>query len=81
MTSNSAQQLLDASFTLSLLLFLLGAARSQPWHLIWPASLAGLSAKRWAWVSVAVLTAALLLSQVWVEWGTPSLETLFSEAI
>ncbi len=75
------QRLFEAGFTVSLLIFVLGAARSQPWHLIWPASLAGLSARRWAWLPVIALSAVMLLSQIWVEWGTPDLVTLFSEAI
>jgi hypothetical protein len=71
------QRILDAGFLVSLLVFLLGAARSQPWHLIWPVSLAGLSAQRWAWPVVMVLSAMMLVSQIWVEWGTPGLTVLF----
>ncbi len=76
-----AQRLFDAGFAVSLLIFVLGAARSQPWHLIWPASLAGLSARRWAWIPIIALSAVMLLSQLWIEWGAPGLVTLFSEAI
>jgi hypothetical protein len=65
------QRLLDVGFMVSLLLFLLGAARSQPWHLIWPASLAGLSTRRWAWAVVIFLSVLMLVSQFWVEWGMP----------
>ena len=65
--------LFDRVFVASLLIFVLGAARSQPWHLIWPAALAGLSRKRWAWPAVAVLSVAMLLGQVWVAWGAPGL--------
>jgi hypothetical protein len=76
-----AQALLNASFAVSLLIFLLGAARSQPWHLIWPASLAGLSAKRWAWFVVSLLSALMLLGQIWVEWGAPGLVDLLTEVV
>jgi hypothetical protein len=65
------QQLLDVSFLASLFLFLLGAARSQPWHLIWPVALAGLSSRRWTWPVVTGLTALMLVVQVWIEWGAP----------
>jgi len=75
------QMLFNVGFVVSLLIFVLGAARSQPWHLIWPASLAGLSAQKWAWPPVITLSAVMLLTQVWVEWGTPGLVTLFSEAL
>jgi hypothetical protein len=65
------RQLLDVSFLASLLLFLLGAARSQSWHLIWPLALAGLSSRRWTWPVVAGLTSLMLVVQVWIEWGAP----------
>jgi hypothetical protein len=68
---------MDLSFVLSLLAFLFGLARSQPWHLIWPAALAGLSSKRWAWPVTAGLSIVLLASQVWVEWGAPGLPLQF----
>jgi hypothetical protein len=61
----------DVSFVMSLLLFAFGAARSQPWHVIWPASLAGLSGRRWAWPAIIGLSALMLGVQVWVEWGAP----------
>lgn len=67
----SAQPLVNAGFAASLLAFVLGAARSQTWHLIWPLALAGLSDRRWAWPLVVVLTAVMLAVQVWVEWGAP----------
>jgi hypothetical protein len=67
------QYLLDASFAAALLAFLLGAVRSQPWHLIWPVSLAGLSSRRWASPLSFGLSAMMLISQAWVEWGTPGL--------
>lgn len=71
MHGQAFQQLLDVSFLASLLLFLLGAARSQSWHLIWPLALAGLSSRRWTWPVVAGLTALMLVVQVWIEWGAP----------
>lgn len=69
----SFQQLANAGFVASLLVFVLAAARSQPWHLIWPAALAGLSDRRWAWPVVAGLAILMLTVQVWVEWGAPGL--------
>jgi hypothetical protein len=68
---DSQAGLLDRIFVASLMIFVLGVARSQPWHLLWPASLAGLSRKRWAWPTVAALSVAMLLGQVWVAWGAP----------
>jgi hypothetical protein len=65
------QHLANASFLAALLAFVLGAARSQPWHLIWPVALAGLSDRRWAWPVSLGLSAAMLAAQVWVEWGAP----------
>ncbi|MFN2290340.1 MAG: glycosyltransferase 87 family protein [Anaerolineae bacterium] len=70
----SLQETLHGGFVALLLAFLFGAARAQPWHLIWPASLAGLSDRRWAWPVVAGLAAVMLVVQVWVEWGTPGLQ-------
>jgi hypothetical protein len=64
----SLQQLGNACFLAALLAFLLGAARSQPWHLIWPAALAGVSDRRWAWPVVAGLSALMLATELWVEW-------------
>jgi uncharacterized membrane protein len=69
----SYQQWLNAAFVAALLAFLLGASRSQPWHLIWPAALVGLSDHKWAWPVVAALSAVMLVVQVWTEWGTPGL--------
>lgn len=66
-------RLTDATFVASLLVLLGGAARAQPWHLVWPASLAGLSTRQWAWPLVIGLSIAMLVAQVWVEWGTPGL--------
>jgi alpha-1,6-mannosyltransferase len=65
----SVSGLMEAGFGLSLLAFILGAARSQPWHLIWATSLAGLAGKRWAWLVVIALGGLLLAGEVWVEWG------------
>jgi hypothetical protein len=67
----SFQRLANTGFLVVLLAFILGAARSQPWHLIWPAALAGLSDRKWAWPLIAGLSATMLAAQVWVEWGTP----------
>jgi hypothetical protein len=64
-------RLADTCFVAALLIFVLGAARSQPWHLLWPAALAGLSNRRWAWPCIVALSVALLWGQVWVEWGAP----------
>ena len=61
----------NAGFAALLLAFVLGFARSQPWHLIWPASLAGLADRRWAWPVVVGLSGILLVVQLWVEWGMP----------
>lgn len=72
-SGGSFQQLGNACFVASLLAFLLGAARSQPWHLVWPASLAGLSDRRWAWPVVIGMSIVMLVVQVWVEWGTPGI--------
>ena len=70
------REILDVAFLVSLLVFVLAAARSQPWHLIWPASLAVLARQRWAWPVIAGLSALMLASQVWVEWGAPGLQIL-----
>jgi len=67
----SFERVAGTCFVAALLVFVLGAARSQPWHLIWPAALAGLSNRRWAWSVVVGLSAVLLIVQVWVEWGAP----------
>ncbi len=74
--SGSYQQLATACFSAVILAFLLGAMRSQPWHLIWPAALAGLSEQRWAWPAVVGLSAVMLVVQVWAEWGAPGLTLL-----
>ena len=71
----ACQDLCHGAFLALLLVFVLGAARSQPWHLIWPAALAGLSGRRWAWPVVAGLSVLLLAAQVWVEWGAPGWPT------
>lgn len=70
--SGSFQQMVNASFVVLLLAFLLGAARSQPWHLLWPAALAGLSDYRWAQPVVVGLSGIMLAVQVGVEWAVPS---------
>ena len=75
-SDGSFQAMLRAGFAALLLAFLFGAARAQPWHLIWPAALAGLSDRRWAWPLVAGLSAVMLVVQVWVEWGTPGLDSM-----
>lgn len=67
------QETLNGGFLALLLAFLFGAARAQPWHLIWPAALAGLSDRRWAWPAVTGLSAVMLVVQAWVEWDTPGL--------
>jgi hypothetical protein len=67
------RELMGASFLALLAAFLLGAARSQPWHLIWATAVAGLAPSRWAWPVVLALSAMMLLSQLWVEWGAPGL--------
>lgn len=65
--------LADVSFLVLLLAFLLGAARSQAWHLIWPATLVPLSRRRWAVPLVAGLSTLMLVAQIWIEWGAPGL--------
>ncbi|HSJ53171.1 MAG TPA: hypothetical protein VLC52_05430 [Anaerolineae bacterium] len=72
-SERSFQELCNLGFVAALLAFVLGAARSQPWHLIWPVSLAGLSDRRWAWPAVIGLSAVMLATQFWVEWGAPGL--------
>jgi len=74
--SGSFQRLANLSFVALLLLFVLGVARSQPWHLIWLLALAGLVDRRWVWWAMVGLSAMLLAAQVWVEWGAPGLEIL-----
>jgi hypothetical protein len=69
--SGSFQRLINVGFLALLLTFFLGAARSQPWHLLWPAALAGLSDYRWAMPLVIGLSGSMLAVQVGVEWGTP----------
>ncbi len=72
----SFQRLADLSCVALGLVFLLGVARSQPWHLIWLLALAGLVGRRWVWWALTGLAAVLLAAQVWVEWGAPGLEIL-----
>ena len=74
--SDSFQQLMNVSFLALLLAFLLGAARSQPWHLLWPASLAGLSDYRWAVPVIVGLSGIMLAVQVGVEWAVPNFSFL-----
>jgi hypothetical protein len=71
--SGSFQQLANTSFMALLLVFILGAARSQPWHLLWPAAVAGLSDNRWARGVVLGFSGAMLAVQIGVEWGMPGL--------
>ncbi len=71
--NGSFQQLVNGSFVALLLVFLLGAVRSQPWHLLWGAALAGLSDYRWAPVALVSLSGLMLAVQVTVEWATPAL--------
>jgi len=70
--SGSFQHLANVGFMALLFTFFLGAARSQPWHLLWPATLAGLSDYRWAAPLVIGLSGILLAIQVGVEWAEPS---------
>jgi hypothetical protein len=69
----SFRRLAEIGFEVSLLAFVLGVARSQPWHLIWPAALAGFSGRWWAWPAMIGLSGLMLVAQVWVEWGTPGI--------
>lgn len=75
--SLSFQRMAEAGFVVALLAFVLGAARSQPWHLIWPAALAGFSERRWAWALIVALSPVLLVVQVWIEWGLPGIGPVF----
>jgi alpha-1,6-mannosyltransferase len=68
---SSSAYLGHGAFLVLLLAFFLGAARSQPWHFIWPVALAGLSNQRWASPLVAGLSILFLGVQAWVEWGAP----------
>jgi len=74
--SGSFQHLVNGSFWALLLAFILGAARSQPWHLLWPAALAGLSDSRWARRVLLGLSGVMLAVQVGVEWAMPGLRLL-----
>lgn len=69
----SFQELVNSSFMALLLVFLLGAARSQPWHLLWPATLAGLSSSRKTQAVIVALSGLMLAVQVSVEWAVPSI--------
>ena len=64
-------RLANASFFASLLAFVLLAARSQPWYLIAPISLASLSEEKWPRPLAGGLGLVMLVVQVWVEWGMP----------
>lgn len=66
-------RLTSTAFWLSILAFTLFAVRTQPWHLIWPATLAPLSGVRWAMPLIAGLSGLMLLALLWVEWGAPGL--------
>jgi hypothetical protein len=72
----SFQQLGHVCFSATVLAFLLGAARSQSWHLIWPAALAGVSDRRWAWPLVVGTSVTMLAVQLWVEWGAAGVRLL-----
>jgi hypothetical protein len=74
--SGSFQHLVNSSFWALLLAFILVAARSQPWHLLWPAAVAGLSDSRWARRVVLGLSGLMLAVQVGVEWAMPGLRLL-----
>ncbi len=65
------QQLINSSFMALLLAFILGAARSQPWHVLWPAALAGISSNRRARSMVVGLSGIMMAVQVGVEWLVP----------
>ena len=69
--NGSFQQLANVGFLALLLTFLLGAARSQPWHLLWPVAFAGLSDYRWAMPVVIALSGIMLVVQVGIEWAGP----------
>ncbi len=70
---------MNVGFLALLLAFFLGAARSQPWHLLWPAALAGLSDYRWAVPVIVGLSGIMLAVQVGVEWAVPSFVFLVME--
>jgi hypothetical protein len=76
--SGSFQQLVNVGFLALLLAFLFGVARSQPWHLLWPAALAGLSDYRWAVPVMVGLSGIMLAVQVGIEWAVPSFAFLFA---
>ena len=68
--------LVASACTLLLFTFLLGAARSQPWHLLWALALAPLVAVARTWRSTPAivlgpLSALMLAAFGWVEWGQP----------
>jgi hypothetical protein len=67
------QHLVNTGFVAALLAFLLAGVRSQPWHLVWSVSLAGLSDRRWAWPVVVSLAVVVFVAQFYVEWGLPGL--------
>lgn len=64
-------RLASASFHASLLAFVLLGARSQPWYLIAPISLASLSEEKWSKPLAGGLGILMLGVQTWVEWGMP----------
>jgi hypothetical protein len=70
--------MLEVPFVLAFSAFVLGAVRSQPWYLIWAVALAGLSQRRWVWPALTALSAAMLAGEVWVEWGAPGSDLIFS---
>lgn len=67
----ASQQLVNTAFVLLLLAFILGAARSQPWHLLWGVALGVLSDYRWAPPALVGLSGLMLAAQVGIEWATP----------
>jgi hypothetical protein len=71
--SGSFQQVANAGFLAMGLAFVLGAARSQPWHLLWGAALGGLAEKRWVPPVIVGFSGLMLVMQVGVEWAQPVL--------
>jgi hypothetical protein len=73
---SALRTLAESACVLLLLTFLLGAARSQPWHLLWALALAPLLAvsrtrKATPAVALGPLSALMLASFGWIEWGQP----------
>ena len=70
---DSFQCLVNLGFLAFLFTFVLGVARSQPWHLLWPASFVGLSDYRWAVPLCIAFSGIMLAVQIGVEWAIPGL--------